>query len=80
MLPNQFQPKKSIPDISGFDTMPDDALVPIPYAAAVTNQGVSTMWRNAALEEELKVIRLSNRCSRIRVGGIRAYIAKKAAA
>lgn len=67
-------------DVSHFDQLPDSALVPVTTVAAVTCEGVSTIWRKAQTDERLKPIRLGNRCTRFRVGGLRAYMRGEVAA
>lgn len=62
------------PDVAHFDQLPDSALVPVTIVAAVTSEGVSTIWRKAQSDERLRPIRLGNRCTRFRVGGVRAYM------
>lgn len=67
-------------NISGFDQLPDGALTSVKVIAALTGNGVSTVWRHAALDPDFpKPIRLSARCTRFRVGEVRAYIAGKVA-
>ena len=66
------------PNFSQFDDLPDDAQVPIKIVAAVANEGVSTIWRKAKTDPNLMPIRRGNRCTRFRVGGVRAYLAGEA--
>lgn len=69
------------PDVSHFDQLPDTALVPIRALAAVMGKGVSTAWRNTQNDPDFpRPIRMSAGCTRFKVGDIRAYLAKKAAA
>ena len=60
-----------------FDKLPDDAMVPVKVLAAVSNEGVSTIWGKSARGEEgfPKLVRLGPKCTRARVGDIRAYLA-----
>lgn len=68
------------PDISHFDRLPDQAMVPTGVFAAVINVGDSTVWRRTKLEPDFpKPIRLGIRCTRWRVGDIRAFIKPRAA-
>lgn len=65
-------------NISGFDKLPDEAMTSVKVIAALTGNGVSTVWRYAALNPDFpKPIKLSARCTRFRVGDIRAWLAKK---
>lgn len=69
------------PDVSHFDTLPDAALIAVKAMAAVLGKGVSTAWRDVHNDPDFpKPIRLSPGCTRFRVGDIRAYLTKKAAA
>lgn len=59
-------------NISGFDQLPDEAVTSVKVIAAVMGNGVSTVWRYAALNPDFpKPIRLSARCTRFRVGDSR---------
>lgn len=65
-------------NISGFDKLPDEAMTSVKVIAALTGNGVSTVWRYAALNPDFpKPIKLSARCTRFRVGEVRAWLAKK---
>lgn len=65
-------------NISGFDQLPDEAMTSVKVIAALTGNGVSTVWRYAALNPDFpKPIKLSARCTRFRVGEVRAWLAKK---
>lgn len=67
-------------NISGFDQLPDEAVTSVKVIAAVMGNGVSTVWRYAALNPDFpKPIRLSARCTRFRVGDIRAYLKSRGA-
>ena len=67
--------------IAGFDDLPDSALVSVPIAAKVNGQGESSYWQRAKSEPGFPpIIKLSPRCSRVRVGDLRAYLAKLGAA
>ncbi|QBQ54331.1 helix-turn-helix transcriptional regulator [Nitrosococcus wardiae] len=62
-----------------FDALPDSALADINTIAAYLGRGVSTVWRCAKSDPLFpKPIRLSARCTRWKVGEIRAYVAAKA--
>ena len=64
-----------------FDQLPDGAMVPIKVLAAVTNEGISTHWAKAKRDpNHPQPIRLSAKCTRFRVGDIRAYLAGQDAA
>lgn len=61
--------------VAGFDRLPADALVSVKTAAAVMGKGESTFWKDAKDRPgHPKIIKLSTRCSRIRVGELRAYL------
>lgn len=67
-------------NILSFSQLPDEALTTVKVFAAVTANGVSTVWRRAALDPDYpKPIKLSARCTRFRVGDIRAYLKRCAA-
>lgn len=60
--------------------LPDEALVPVPVFAKLTQQGVSTTWRKLGADPTYpKIIKLGTRCTRVRLGDIRAFIAGRAA-
>jgi predicted DNA-binding transcriptional regulator AlpA len=62
-------------NIAGFDKLPDEAMTSVKVIAALTGNGVSTVWRYAALNPDFpKPIKLSARCTRFRVGEVRAYL------
>lgn len=62
-------------NIKDFAQLPDEALASVKIIAALTGNGVSTVWRYAALNPDFpKPIKLSARCTRFRVGDIRAYL------
>jgi predicted DNA-binding transcriptional regulator AlpA len=64
-----------------FDLLPNDATVPVKVFAAVTNEGVSTLWAKAKRNpKHPQPIRLGAKCTRFRVGDIRAYLAGRGAA
>lgn len=63
--------------VAGFDDLPNEALISVPAASAVIGKGESSFWLHAKQQEgHPKVIKLSARCSRVRVGDLRAYLAK----
>ncbi|PWW47733.1 helix-turn-helix transcriptional regulator [Melaminivora alkalimesophila] len=67
-------------DLREIDNLPDGALVPIKTFAALVGQGVSTLWRKAQNESDFpRPIRLGARCTRFRMGDVRAYIERRAA-
>ncbi len=64
-----FDPEK-------FDSLPDSALVPITAFRPLAGIAPSTAWRRTSLEPDFpKPVRLGNRCTRFRVGDIRAFLA-----
>lgn len=68
------------PDLSHIDKLPDAALIDVPTFALLTDQGVSTAWRKFATDPSYpKLIRLGNKCTRVRLGDYRALIAGRAA-
>ncbi len=72
------QPKAK-PNVSHFDDLPNGAVISIKALAAVSGQGVSTLWRNSREDPDFpKPIRLSPGSTRFNVGSIRTYLAKKA--
>ena len=62
-------------DISGFDELPDQALVSINTVSAVLSLGVSSIWSKAKTEPLLKPISLIRGVTRFRVGELRRYMA-----
>jgi predicted DNA-binding transcriptional regulator AlpA len=67
-------------NIKGFDQLPDEAMTSVKVIAALTGNGISTVWRYAALNPDFpKPIKLSARCTRFRVGDIRAYLKSRVA-
>lgn len=67
-------------DLSYIANLPDEALVPVPVLAKLTHQGVSTTWRKLATDPAYpKPVKLGMRCTRVRLGDIRALIAGRAA-
>lgn len=64
-------------DLSHLDTLPDSALVSIPVFAKLTGQGVSTVWRKLADHPQYpKPIKLSARCTRVKLGDVRRLLAE----
>ena len=67
-------------NVSHFDQLPDSAMVPVKSFGAVLNAGNSTIWRRAKTEPDFpQPIRLGTKCTRWKVGDIRAFIAGKVA-
>jgi len=63
-------------DLENFDSLPDSALVPITAFRPLAGIAPSTAWRRTNLEPDFpKPVRLGNRCTRFRVGEIRAFLA-----
>lgn len=61
--------------VAGFNDLPDCALIDVPTSAAVMGKGESTFWKDAKdRPDHPKVIKLSTRCARVRVGDIRRYL------
>lgn len=61
--------------ISGFDALPASAFIDIPTAAAVRGVSESTFWKDAKERAgHPRVIKVSPRCSRIRVGELRQFM------
>ncbi len=66
-------------DLRHIDKLPDTALIDVPTFATLTDQGVSTAWRKFASDPSYpKLIRLGTRCTRVRLGDVRALIAGSA--
>jgi predicted DNA-binding transcriptional regulator AlpA len=59
--------------------LPDEAQVSVKTIAALTGNGVSTIWRYAKNPDFPKPTKLSARCTRFRVGDVRAWLASKEA-
>lgn len=65
-------------DLRALDKLPDSALISIPELAAITACGISTTWRRLASDPHYpKVVKLGERCTRVRLGDVRALIAAK---
>lgn len=72
---------KKTPNISQFGELPDDAYISMSAIAAVCGVALSTVWRHAAADPNFpKPIKLSRRCTRLRVGDVRAYLKSKSGA
>ena len=68
------------PNISNFGSLPDEALSSMKDLSVIMGMGESTGWFRLKNDPDFpKPIRLSAKCTRFRVGDVRAYIAKKAA-
>ncbi len=66
-------------DLRHIDKLPDTALIDVPTFATLINSGVSTTWRKLASDPTYpKLIRLGTRCTRVRLGDVRALIAGRA--
>ena len=67
-------------NVSHFDLLPDSAMVTVKAFSAVLDAGDSTVWRRAKNEPDFpQPYRLGSKCTRWKVGDIRAFIAGKAA-
>jgi predicted DNA-binding transcriptional regulator AlpA len=67
-------------NVSQFDQLPDSAMVPVKAFSAVLDAGESTIWRRAKLESGFpKPVKLGKKCTRWKVGDIRAFMAGGAA-
>ena len=65
-------------DISRIGTVPDDAYLSAKIIAAITGNGISTIWRYSATDPTFpRPIKLSARCTRFRAGDVRAWLASK---
>lgn len=68
------------PNISHFDLLPDSAMVTVKAFSAMLDAGDSTVWRRAKNEPDFpQPFRLGSKCTRWKMGDIRAFIAGKAA-
>lgn len=66
-------------DLRHLDKLPDSALIPIPVLAALTQQGVSTVWRKLAIDPTYpQVVRLGARCTRVKLGDVRRLLSEGA--
>lgn len=64
-----------IPDLSHIATAPDETLITIPVMAALTSQGISTVWRKLSDDPRYpEKIKLGNRCTRVRLGDVRRLL------
>ncbi len=67
-------------DLSHISKLPDEALVSIQTLAALTEQGISTVWRKLSTDPDYpEVVHLGTRCTRVRLGEVRKLIANKMA-
>ena len=62
-------------NVSHFDLLPDSAMVTVKAFSAVLDAGDSTVWQ----PDFPQPYRLGSKCTRWKVGDIRAFIAGKAA-
>lgn len=66
--------------IRGFDQLPNEAMVDVEVVAAVEDAGQSTIWRRIKEDpDHPQPRRISARCTRFKVGEIRAYLEGKKA-
>lgn len=64
-------------DLRHLDKLPDSALIPIPVLAALTQQGISTVWRKLAIDPTYPpVVRLGARCTRVKLGDVRRLLSE----
>ncbi len=76
MLDNSSSSRRS--DHQRITNLPDEALVSVATFAALTDQGISTVWRKLATDPDYPTtVRLGNRCTRVRMGDIRKLIESK---
>lgn len=67
-------------DLTHISKLPDEALVSVQVLALLTGQGVSTVWRKFNTEPDYPApVHLGPRCTKVVLGNIRQYVAKKAA-
>ena len=65
-------------DLRQIDQLPDSALVSVQVFAVLTGQSVSTVWRKFNTEPDYPApVRLGTRCTRVKLGDVRNYIAGK---
>ncbi|MDI3510818.1 MAG: hypothetical protein PWQ61_1583 [Betaproteobacteria bacterium] len=63
------------PQISNFETLPDEARVSAETFAVLMDVHENTVWRRAKNDPSFpKPIKLGTRCTRFRVGDIRAFM------
>jgi predicted DNA-binding transcriptional regulator AlpA len=63
-------------NLKEFDSLPDCALAPVTVFRLLAGIAPSTAWRRARTDPTFpKPVRLGNRCTRFRVGDIRAFLA-----
>lgn len=61
-------------NVSHFDQLPDSAMTTVKTLSAVLDIGESTAWRRAKTEPHFpQPVRLGAKCTRFRVGDIRAF-------
>ncbi len=64
------------PALRDFDQLPDSANVRLPVVKALLGFSGATVWR-LSKRQELKAIKLSERCTAWNVGALRTFISKK---
>lgn len=63
-------------NLKDFDSLPDCALAPVTVFRPLAGIAPSTAWRRASTDPTFpKPVKLGNRCTRFRVGDIRAFLA-----
>ncbi|MDP2024539.1 MAG: transcriptional regulator [Hydrogenophaga sp.] len=63
------------PQISNFETLPDEARVSADTFAVLMDVHLNTVWRRAKNDPTFpKPVKLGNRCTRFRVGDIRTFM------
>lgn len=68
--------RSQLKDLRQIDQLPDSALVSVQVFAALTGQSVSTVWRKFNNEPGYPTpVRLGTRCTRVKLGDVRGYIA-----
>lgn len=61
------------------DKMSDSSLITVEECAALCRAGVSTTWRRMKSDPTFpRAVRLGNRCTRIQVGALKAWLRSKA--
>lgn len=77
-MPKQSSPALAI-SLSGFDALPDSALMREPELKALLGVSHSTIWR-LVNRGELPIVKITQRCTGWRVGDVRAYLARRSEA
>ena len=65
----------AMPEVQAFDTLPDSAHIDVKAVAAIRGNSVAQVWRDCKSGRMPAPTRFSPRCTRWKVGTLRAWLA-----